>query len=307
MKTIELVLVGHPDKVCDGIAEVIKKQNPNGRNAIEVVWFNEKIIIGGETDKIWSLSELTTLVTEYLKNIIGLTDEELNTITVQSELNIQSPEINAVVGNSGAGDNGIFFGGWDKVYSPVIFGLKRLCIALNAETLFEMGYRTDGKLIADINEYGKVTRFVLNVASFEGKAKAELLKQKIQALCPINNIEINPKGDWNKCFGFADSGLTGRKLACDTQCGLFGNGGGAWFGKDTSKADYSIPIYLMFRAKEMLQRNGIDNFVLTASTIIGDTKVYVKKITGELVEEVDFAKIMDFAKNTCVDILGGFN
>jgi S-adenosylmethionine synthetase len=36
--TIELVLVGHPDKVCDGIAEEIKKKNPGGRNAIEVSW-----------------------------------------------------------------------------------------------------------------------------------------------------------------------------------------------------------------------------------------------------------------------------
>jgi hypothetical protein len=147
---------------------------------------------------------------------------------------------------------------------------------------------------------GNITRFVLNIASYPNKANPQKLIAKIRELSGITcDISINPKGDWNKCFGFADSGLTGRKLACDTQCGLFSNGGGAWFGKDTSKADYSIPLYLTLCARK------IGNTELTASTIIGDTKVYIYDITGKLIEETQYSEIMKFANTVNVDILGG--
>lgn len=313
MKTIELVLVGHPDKVCDGIAEEIKKQNPDGRNAIEVCWFNNKIIVGGETNKGWRFEDLRLTIREYLLDIIGLTFEEWNRIEVVNCLNTQSHEINSIVGTKGAGDNGIFFGGWDTCYSPVIYALKRICMALDRKTLRAMGYRTDGKLIADIEDDGSISRLILNIASF-----ATAVSNPVQLACQIlalakqfgltmKGVEINPRGDWHKCFGFADSGLTGRKLACDTQCGIFHNGGGAWFGKDFSKADFSVPVYLTLIAKKTCEDNGIDRLELRASTIIGDEEVVIENCHDNDPTTVTFAHVMEFARKQKIDILGGID
>jgi S-adenosylmethionine synthetase len=321
METIELVLIGHPDKVCDGIAEEIKKQNPNGRNAIEVTWFNDEITIGGETNKAWDTESLQTLVKNYLQDVIYLTDIEIAQLTIRNKLNKQSQEINTIVGSCGTGDNGIFYGGWNIVYSPIIYALKNVCLELDGKLLANMGFRTDGKLIADIQADGIISRIVLNIAMFEninGDTKyAHVITRQLQSTFYAllrkhgikfnkNCLTINPKGNWYKCFGFADSGLTGRKIACDAQSGLYQSGGGAWFGKDFSKADYSIPIYLIYKSKQIAEGGFNNNVILKASTIIGDTKVLIK---GNCINQyqADYKEIMEFAKKTKITILGGFD
>ncbi|MCD8398116.1 MAG: methionine adenosyltransferase domain-containing protein [Lachnospiraceae bacterium] len=50
---------------------------------------------------------------------------------------------------------------------------------------------------------------------------------------------INPTGRFVKGGSFADCGVTGRKLACDTYGGIGKIGGGAMSGKDPSKVDRS--------------------------------------------------------------------
>lgn len=306
MKTFELILIGHSDKVCDGIAEKIKNANPSGRNAIEVCWFNENIIIGGETSKEWDFSDICEIVWEYLTKTVGLTQGEFEKITIHNHLQKQSAEINEVVGDKGAGDNGIFFGGWNKIYSPVIERMKEMCGKLDADRLDFWGYRTDGKFIFTVNGNGEIAELTLNIAS-----KPEIKPQSDKLAGFVKNytgdkttIKINPRGDWKKCFGFADSGLTGRKLACDTQCGLFHNGGGAFFGKDESKADRSIPLFLQYLAKDIFTKfSPLENIELSASTIIGDAKVKVF-YNGTFYKEFDYAKIMDFARKNPIDIFG---
>lgn len=52
-------------------------------------------------------------------------------------------------------------------------------------------------------------------------------------------ILVNPTGKFEIGGPFADSGVTGRKLACDTYGGIGHIGGGAMSGKDPSKVDRS--------------------------------------------------------------------
>lgn len=51
---------------------------------------------------------------------------------------------------------------------------------------------------------------------------------------------------------YADSGLTGRKLQCDSYGGLALHGGGAWSGKDFSKVDRSASYYARYIAKNIV-------------------------------------------------------
>lgn len=132
-KTSESVSTGHPDKVCDQIADAIfdylRTFKKDAQSAIEVAAAAQTLMIFGEIDKdIVQSPNGETLVrkanpqlAENIENIakktltkIGYTEEDYNP-TILIELVTQSAEINnAVEANenteSGAGDQGIVTG-----------------------------------------------------------------------------------------------------------------------------------------------------------------------------------------------------
>ena len=294
-RAFELVLVGHPDKVCDLISKTICDANKKGRNAIECCWGNKLFVVNGETDRGWTDGQIASLVRKVLRYDIGLTDDEVNSIEIRNNLNVQSSEINDIVGECGTGDNGIYFGGYHKVFSPVIDRLKDMCAALTAPVLREWGYRTDGKFIFNVDKRGKVTDLTINCASFANTPVGPnhvALESFIRTFTGAETtVIVNPKGDWHKCFGFADCGLTGRKLACDGSCGLFSHGGGAMFGKDISKADVTVPLFLQYCAKGEIGRKKVCEF--SAFSIIGDEVLEVRK-DGKFFANIPFALMKEY-------------
>lgn len=302
LKAFELVLMGHPDKVCDLVSKTVCDANRGGRNAIECCWGNKLFVVSGETDKRWTNGQISDLVRKVLHDDIGLTAEEVSSIEVRNNLNVQSSEINEIVGECGTGDNGIYFGGYHKVYSPVIERLKDMCAALTAPVLREWGYRTDGKFIFNVDKKGNVTDLTINCASFENVPNVEAFKNFIHTFTGSETIVIvNPKGDWHKCFGFADCGLTGRKLACDGTCGLFSHGGGAMFGKDISKADVTVPLFLEHLAKENIGRKKVCGF--SAWSIIGDTNLEVFK-DGKRFGVIPYSEMKEYVADKELNLFG---
>lgn len=304
MKTFEMVLGGHPDKVCDIIAERIKNKI-GGRSAVEVVWFNNKIIVGGEVGMLITKAEVKSLVSEVL--------DELNYfeyIEVENLLQTQSQEIADIIQERGAGDNGIFYAGYHARWTPIIDKLKNIALQLTKVAIL-YNYRTDGKFIAKFNDKGVLLRFTLNIASNKNQSEDErqefedyLYSMLDLAFNKKYELYINPKGLWFKCGGFADSGLTGRKLACDNSMGLFHQGGGAFFGKDVSKADYSIPLFLHHKAKQYANNNGLAVVELMAHTIIGDERVDIYTVEGKHLSRYTFAEIMEFAEENKMSWVG---
>lgn len=65
-------------------------------------------------------------------------------------------------------------------------------------------------------------------------------------------ILINPTGEFVEGGAYADCGLTGRKIICDTYGGLGRHGGGAFSGKDTSKVDRLGAYYARYVAKNIV-------------------------------------------------------
>lgn len=304
MKTFELVLGGHPDKVCDIIAEALKSK-VDGKSAIEVAWFNNTIVVGGEVGSMIDEQVVRQVVKDTLFNL-GYEEP----IILENYLQLQSKEIADIVKNVGAGDNGIFFAGYHYCWTNIIDKLKSISRKLT-KTAFAHRYRTDGKFIAQFTEKGLLESFTLNIASVKEQTQKEkeLFKDYLISILDLAfnqdyELYINPRGDWNKCGGFADSGLTGRKLACDNSCGLFHQGGGAFFGKDVSKADYSIPIYLHHKAKKHAIENDLNEVELKAHTIIGNEFVGIYTQDGKCVDYVEFKEIMEFAKNNPMEWTG---
>ena len=117
----ESVSEGHPDKVCDQIADSVLdeclKNDPNSRVACEVFASNNFVLIGGEiTCK--TQPNYVQIVKDVLKDI-GYDSPELgtdyHTVEVVVKVKEQSPDISIGVSQQkpediGAGDQGIMFG-----------------------------------------------------------------------------------------------------------------------------------------------------------------------------------------------------
>ena len=65
-------------------------------------------------------------------------------------------------------------------------------------------------------------------------------------------VLVNPTGRFVTGGSFADTGVTGRKLMCDTYGGAARHGGGAFSGKDPTKVDRSAAYAARYVAKNIV-------------------------------------------------------
>jgi len=68
----------------------------------------------------------------------------------------------------------------------------------------------------------------------------------------VQNIHINPTGNFVIGGPNGDTGLTGRKIIVDTYGGYFSHGGGAFSGKDPTKVDRSGAYMARYMAKNLV-------------------------------------------------------
>ncbi len=286
--TSESVSKGHPDKVCDQIADAILdallKEDPDSRVACEVT---------AEPGRVHIMGEITSKATVDYKAIarevireIGYTDEALgftDKCEITSTIHKQSPDISMGVDSSydekdssGAGDQGIMFGyAIDESPEEMPLALmlaRKLTYALTEKRESgELSYlRPDGKSQVTVEYDGRtVTRIEAVVVSAQHdenvsmeQLRSDIKEKVILATLPKELIDentkfyINPTGRFVFGGPAADTGLTGRKLIVDTYGSKAHHGGGAFSGKDPSKVDRSAAYALRNIAKSIV-RSGI--------------------------------------------------
>lgn len=284
----ESVTCGHPDKVCDQIADAILdallEKDPSSRVACEVI---------AEPGRVHIMGEITSKASVDYKEIarsvirgIGYTDEKLgftDKCEITETIHAQSPDISMGVDSSfdekdssGAGDQGIMFGyAIDETEEemPLAISLARKLTALLTEKREsgELPYlRPDGKSQVTIEYDGRdVKRIEAVVVSAQHDEEISLdklredIKEKIileglpkELIDENTKFYINPTGRFVLGGPAADTGLTGRKLIVDTYGSKAHHGGGAFSGKDPSKVDRSAAYALRNIAKSIV-RSGI--------------------------------------------------
>lgn len=322
--TSEAVSAGHPDKICDQISDALLDfcvaYDKNSRVAIECLVTERVLVIAGEltTNAILNNDLIVEIARRKIKEI-GYTDRNLgfsfDDIDVAIFIHSQSKDIALGVDKGGAGDQGIMFGGAvmeTNNYLPV-----PIALATKIMDYYNSYIRTIGTEILKPDAKCQVTiKYVNNVpdsikkivisanhADIDDEIVKELIISAI--LNPAikdfieNDIDdtfvgfkkesfqvlINPTGRFVNGGPAADTGVTGRKIICDTYGGYFRHGGGAFSGKDASKVDRTAAYMARYIAKNLVASELTNKCEIQLSYIIGENQpCSIKVETGDLVE-----------------------
>lgn len=281
---------GHPDKVCDQIADAILDdifaEDTSARVAVEVCATTGMVMVFGEvTTKHYC--DIPSIVRGVIKDV-GYNDSSLGfdykTCAVLSSIDEQSPDIAMGVNDAtdgdgkddydrtGAGDQGMMFGyACDETESlmplPITLAhalTKRLTDIRKSGELEWL--RPDGKAqvtveyIDDVPE--RVDTIVVSCQHSENvsmdELEAEIIDKVISYAIPQEYIDddtkiyINPTGRFVIGGPAGDSGVTGRKIIVDTYGGFCPHGGGAFSGKDPTKVDRSASYMARYICKNLV-------------------------------------------------------
>ena len=307
--TSESVCAGHPDKVCDAVADAILDtylaKDENARVACEVCAKTNFVLIMGEITSVAEV-DVAKIARDVIKEI-GYTDPSTgfsyDTAEILVKLEKQSPDIamgvDASVENKsgikdpadliGAGDQGIMFGYASREteeYMPLPLMLShKMCKKL--EEVRKSGLlkylRPDGKGQVTVEYDGNMPKRIETVvlsAQHDNTVTTEQLRKDlkkyvIDEVMPQNLCDndtkyfINPTGRFEIGGPEGDSGLTGRKIVVDTYGGKCPHGGGSFSGKDPTKVDRSATYMARYICKNLVAAGLCDECKLQVAYAIG--------------------------------------
>ncbi len=335
--TSESVTEGHPDKICDFVADSIfdalLNEDPKSRSAVEVT---------AEPGAMHIMGEITSKASPNFEKIarrciakIGYTRPEYGfdakSVNITCSIHEQSPDIamgvDAAADGSkdvGAGDQGMMFGyACDETTElmPLSITLAHAltCRLTEVRKSGLLPYlRPDGKAQVTV-EYvdGAPIRVdtVVVSAQHDPDIDMKVLRRNIleRVVFPVIDAKlldentkyyINPTGRFVLGGPAADTGLTGRKIICDTYGGIGHHGGGAFSGKDATKVDRSAAYMARHVAKTAVAAGAAKQLELQLGYAIGVSEPVSVSVetfgTGRLPDDV----LCDWVRN-CFDLRPG--
>lgn len=263
----EKVNPSHPDKLADRIAgavvDMAYKKNDNPKVACEVLIGHGTATVITETSVDISDEEITAIIDR-----IAGKQERYIIKTVPQDIHLAENQSKETL----CGDNGIFKG-------VPITGEQRKLSRIARRIYETVPY--DGKYL--------ITDYDVTVC----QAHTDDMTEKIISTW-VQPKTFNPLGRWDGGTN-VDAGATNRKLGSDMGDAVTGGG---LHGKDLSKADVSVNIYLFVKAQ-------LTGKTYKAYCRIGSDTVIVHEEGAILPIPVRYAKIVEEARQY-VDACGGF-
>jgi S-adenosylmethionine synthetase len=306
--TSESVTEGHPDKLCDAIADAVLDDvlahDRSARAAVEVATTTGLVFVLGELTTT-AYCDVQSVVRDTVRDIgyndsrLGFDWETCGTITAIKE---QSPDIAQGVNHAlearrgedpdeiGAGDQGMMFG-YATDETPELMPMpiqlahqvaRRLSQARKSGRLTFL--RPDGKsqVTVDYDRSGQPLRVntvlvstqhdpEIGIEELTEAVREEVIRVAIPAdlLDDRTRVLVNPTGRFVIGGPKGDSGLSGRKIIVDTYGGMARHGGGSFSGKDPTKVDRSGAYMARYVAKNVVAAGLARRFELQLAYAIG--------------------------------------
>jgi S-adenosylmethionine synthetase len=316
--TSESVNEGHPDKVCDQIADALLDsllaQDPESRVAVECMVTTGSVHVAGEVTTR-GFADVQKIARGILREV-GYTNPEFGMdcqdAGVWVSLHEQSREIAEGVGirlghPQGAGDQGMMFGfACDE--TPELMPLPimiahRLCMRLaevrRQRSIPDLG--PDGKSQVTVEYRDRIPARLASVviaqqhgkSIVESRLRQEIIEKVIRPVCGIlyddgTRTYVNAAGTFTLGGPEADTGVTGRKVISDSYGGMARNGGGAISGKDPSKVDRSGAYAARWIAKNIVAAGLARRCEIQLSYVIGEpapTSIFIDTFGTGLLDE----------------------
>ncbi len=338
--TSESVTEGHPDKVCDYIADSILDayiaKDVCSHVACEVMAKTDKVILAGEITSNGKVDP-EPIVRQAVRDI-GYTDNgepfSADTLTVIKYLTEQANEINSAVGKGGAscvdlgaGDQGMMFG-FATDETPELMPLPILLahrlsrgLASDRKAHRYPWLRPDGKtqvtVLYDDGRPVEVTNVIVATQHKPGVRQEDIQEYARKVLLPeaLNSwnhpgivLTVNSSGSFVQGGPSADCGLTGRKNIVDAYGGAVPHGGGALSGKDPSKVDRSAAYFCRYVARQAVKAGIARKIEIQVAYTIGQAEplaIGVKCFgTGDEKAAYEFVKKYSFRPGAIIERLG---
>lgn len=291
-KTAESVSCGHPDSCTDyivnSILDAYLAEDPNARVAIDGVFKNTYLTLGGEITSTAKI-DIPSIVKRCLKEI-GYTFEPNITLHIYE----QSPDIalgtNDNVG--GAGDQGTITGYACK--GPRFIPLEKALADEIIRIMFTEFRPEHSEIKSDMKSqvtlhYDENGNPQLGVVVFACQHTEDADQYKITeyvkqattqavsnlgldfSLTDLDHVMYIVNGTGKFILGGpeADSGEVGRKIVVDSYGVSVPVGGGTYNGKDPSKVDRSAAYMARYVAKNIVKAELADECLITVSYCIG--------------------------------------
>jgi S-adenosylmethionine synthetase len=324
--TSEAVSEGHPDKVCDQIADAILDVclalDPLAHVAIECFAAKQKLLIGGEVR--FSSTHIQKpdfkKIAKQVMEEIGYTNKDLdfsvNEVDILDWVQTQSEDINQAVNQeeTTAGDQGLMFGyatdeteGYMPLAIVVAQKLVRVASKLRKQGQFPYA-RPDMKSQVTISYEGKkvfIDKVVMSIQhdpntpfkEFKEFILDKIIKPVVSSFKLNQDYEvfINPSNRFVIGGPAGDTGLTGRKIIVDTYGGYARHGGGSFSGKDATKVDRSGAYLARYIALNLVAAGVAKKVEVQIAYIIGQAKpVSITLFTfGTLKKGLTEAQVLD--------------
>jgi S-adenosylmethionine synthetase len=335
----ESVTEGHPDKVCDYIADSILDayliEDPGSRVACEVLCKNDTVVLAGEVTSAGK-ADHEAIVRQAVREI-GYVDPaarfNADTLEIRRLFTSQAREIAQGVDSrtnaakeQGAGDQGIMFG-YATDETPELMPLPILLAHRLARALAEdrksrvvPWLRPDGKSQVSVRYEGNDPKEVATILVSTQHAP-EIEREAIRTyvwttLAPRalgewfqSDIEIfvNPTGSFAEGGPAVDCGVTGRKIIVDSYGGAGRHGGGAFSGKDPSKVDRSGAYFTRFVARQLVKAGVARRAEVQVAYAIGVAQPVSVKVdtfgTGDARAAETFVRGFDFRPAAIIERL----
>jgi S-adenosylmethionine synthetase len=333
--TSESVSEGHPDKVCDFIADSVLdahlEQDPASHVACEVLCKDRHVILAGEIRSGASV-DVEAVARQAIRDI-GYTDPDASFhadgVRVQNLIGAQSHQIARGVdlpGDLGAGDQGLVFG-FATRETPELMPLpislahritrdlararKRAAAAwIHPDSKAQVSVRYEGGHPAE------VTDVVVSTQHAAGTPQEPIREFVTASLLPSSlgpwwhdgiRCFVNPAGEFSLGGPEGDCGVTGRKIIVDTYGGYARHGGGAFSGKDATKVDRSAAYFARYVARKIVLRGLAECAELQIAYAIGVAQPVAIHVdtrgTGDARLAEQFARRFDFRPAAIIERL----